>query len=141
MEGMSDSSRPYGLNPTRLFCPWDFPCKNTGVDHHLLLHGIFLTQGSYLHLFHLLHLTAGLGTLPLVLPGKHKDIWDKVKFSCLYLYGFIFLFNLHIIQFTLFGIQIYEFGQAHRVMYIQPPQPQPQNFLILLHAVNTSNRC
>ena len=31
---MSDSSRPHGLQPTRLFCPWDFPGKSTGVGCH-----------------------------------------------------------------------------------------------------------
>ena len=30
----------------RLLCPWDFPGKNTGVDGHFLLQGIFQTQGS-----------------------------------------------------------------------------------------------
>ena len=30
---------------TRLLCPWDFPGKNTGVDCHFLLQGIFPTQG------------------------------------------------------------------------------------------------
>ena len=28
---MSDSLRPHGLEVARLFCPWDFPGKNTGV--------------------------------------------------------------------------------------------------------------
>ena len=28
---MSHSLWPHGLEPTRLFCPWDFPGKNTGV--------------------------------------------------------------------------------------------------------------
>ena len=28
---------------TRLFCPWDFPGKNTGVSCHFLLQGILLT--------------------------------------------------------------------------------------------------
>ena len=36
---------PYRLQPTRLLCPWNFPVKNTGVDCHFLLPGIFLTQG------------------------------------------------------------------------------------------------
>ena len=35
---MSDSSRPYGLQPTRLLCPWDFPGKSTGVGCHCLLY-------------------------------------------------------------------------------------------------------
>ena len=34
---MSDSSRPYGLQSTRLLCPWDFPSKSTGVGCHCLL--------------------------------------------------------------------------------------------------------
>ena len=43
---MSDSLRPHGLQPTRLFCPWDSPSKNTGLGCHSLLQGIFLTEGS-----------------------------------------------------------------------------------------------
>ena len=34
---VSDSSRPHGLQPTRLLCPWDFPGKSTGVGCHRLL--------------------------------------------------------------------------------------------------------
>ena len=30
---------------TRLLCPWGSPGKNTGVSGHVLLQGIFLTQG------------------------------------------------------------------------------------------------
>ena len=39
--------RPYGLQPSRLFCLWDTdsPSKNTGVDCHYLLQGIFQMQG------------------------------------------------------------------------------------------------
>ena len=47
---MSDSLWPPGLLPTRLFCPWDFPGKNTGAGFHFLLQGIFPTQGSNPHL-------------------------------------------------------------------------------------------
>ena len=28
-----------GLGPTRLLCPWDFLCKNTGISCHALLQG------------------------------------------------------------------------------------------------------
>ena len=34
---VSDSSRPHGLQPTRLLCPWDLPGKSTGVGCHCLL--------------------------------------------------------------------------------------------------------
>ena len=42
---VSDTLRPHGLLSTRLFCPWDFPGKNTGVRFHFLLQEFFLTQG------------------------------------------------------------------------------------------------
>ena len=35
---ISNSSRPHGLQPTRLLHPWDFPGKSTGVACHCLLH-------------------------------------------------------------------------------------------------------
>ena len=34
---VSDSSRPHGLQPSRLLHPWDFPGKSTGVGCHCLL--------------------------------------------------------------------------------------------------------
>ena len=49
---MSNSLWPHGLQPTRLFCPWDFPGRNTGVGCHFLLQGIFLTQGLNPGLLH-----------------------------------------------------------------------------------------
>ena len=43
---------PMDCSPHRFLCPWDFPGKNTRVDFHFLLQGIFLTQGSHPHLLH-----------------------------------------------------------------------------------------
>ena len=43
---MPDSLGPYGLQPTRLLYPWDFPGKDTGVGCHFFLQGIFPIQGS-----------------------------------------------------------------------------------------------
>ena len=64
------------------FCPWDSLGRNTGVDWHALLQGIFPTQGSNPCLLCLLHWQAG--SLPLVpLVGK----WNKVKLlSCVRLF-------------------------------------------------------
>ena len=31
---VSDPQWPYGLQPTRLLCPWDFPGRSTGVGCH-----------------------------------------------------------------------------------------------------------
>ena len=47
---VSNSLRPYWLQPTRVLCPWDSPGKNTGMGCHSLLPGSFPTQGSNLHL-------------------------------------------------------------------------------------------
>ena len=52
--------------PHQLLSPWNSPGKNTGVGCCALLQGIFLTQGSNLHLLHLLHWQAG--SLPLMPP-------------------------------------------------------------------------
>ena len=52
---VSDSLQPRGLKPSRLLYPWDFPGKNTGVNVHFLLQGIFQAQGLNLCLLHLLY--------------------------------------------------------------------------------------
>ena len=36
--------RPHGLQPTRLFRPWDFPGKSTGVGCHCLLGSILKSR-------------------------------------------------------------------------------------------------
>ena len=65
--------------PTRLLCPQDSPGKNTGVDCHALLQGIFLTQGWNLHFFFLL--PWHVGSLPLAPPGK-----PILLFYCLFFF-------------------------------------------------------
>ena len=52
---LSESLWPHWLQPTKLLCPWDSPSKDIGVGCHALLQGIFLTQGSNLHLLWLQH--------------------------------------------------------------------------------------
>ena len=52
---MSDSLWPHGLWPARPLCPQSFPGKDPGVGCHLLLQGIFPTQGSNPCLLCLLH--------------------------------------------------------------------------------------
>ena len=41
---VSSSLHPCGLQPVRLRCPWDSPCKNPGMGCHALLQGIFQTR-------------------------------------------------------------------------------------------------
>ena len=68
---MSNSLQPYGLQPTRLLCPWDSPGKTTGVGCHALLWGIFPTQGLNPHLLRLLHWQAN--SLPLMPTGSSSS--------------------------------------------------------------------
>jgi len=44
---MSDSSRPHGLQPTRLLRPWDFPGKSTGVGCRCLLRPLVLLPHNF----------------------------------------------------------------------------------------------
>ena len=49
---VSHSSRPHGLQPTRLLHPWDFPGKSTGVGCHCLLQGsVLMASFSLNYLF------------------------------------------------------------------------------------------
>ena len=83
---VSDSLQP--LQPARLLCPWDFPGKNTGVDCHFILQGIFPTQGSNSHLFCLLHWQAD--SWPLSHLESHHGVRllycdrKKLKHFCLF---------------------------------------------------------
>ena len=56
------------------FCPWGFPGKNTGVNCHFLLQGLFLTQGSNLSFLHW-----QAGSLPLSRLGTFQ--FSSVQFS------------------------------------------------------------
>ena len=43
---MSNSLWPHGLPPTRFFCPWNSPGKNTRVGFHFLLHNVMILGGN-----------------------------------------------------------------------------------------------
>ena len=60
-------STTWSIQPTRLFCPWDSPGKNTGVGCHALLQGIFPTQGLNPRLF---CISRWVLYLPVAPPGK-----------------------------------------------------------------------
>ena len=85
LQAKSLQSRPTLCNPMECsppgpFAHGDFPGKNTGVDCHALLQGIFPTQGSNLHLLCLLHWQAG--SFPLAPPGKSL-LYDGDGTNCL----------------------------------------------------------
>ena len=68
--------------PTRLLRPWASPGKSTGVGCHLLLQGTFLTHGSNLRLFHLLHWQADSSPPhPLGNPPRQLLIAVKLQFA------------------------------------------------------------
>ena len=82
--GMLVSLQLYGMQFTRLFCPWNFPGKNIGVCCHSLLQRTFPTQRSNSHL--LCHLQRQVDSLPLVPPGKPHITNVSVLFHLLLLY-------------------------------------------------------
>ena len=77
----SDSLQPHGLQPARLLCPWDSPGKNTEVGCHILLQGIFPTQGSNPCLLCLLPWQPG--SLSLAPPGKPQERLAVTRWSLL----------------------------------------------------------
>ena len=75
---MSNSLWPLRLQPTRLFCPWDSPGKESGMGCHALLQGLFPTQGlnpcllSFLHCRWILyHWTTGEAHLSIYLSSVY----------------------------------------------------------------------
>ena len=107
---MSDYLQPYGLQPTRLLRPWDFPGKNIGAGSHSCLQGIFPNKGSNLHFLHQqvdsLPLSyqrspcMGLNTYRINLQNKIYSCNYIIICNMLYLYGYTYthdsgmLFNL-----------------------------------------------
>ena len=89
---------PVSLFPTlwivahQSLCPWNFPGKNTGVDCHFLLKGIFLTQGLNPRLLHLLHWQADSLPLSHWLFSNIKNHLNYV-FTCIPFYGWV-IFHL-----------------------------------------------
>ena len=71
-----DCLQPHGLQPTRLFCPLDFPGKDTGVGCHFLIQGIFLTQGLNPGLLHCRQILYQLSY-----KGNPKELREELTFS------------------------------------------------------------
>ena len=109
---MSNSLRPYRLQPARLLCSWNSPGKNTRMGCHFLLQGIFPTQGLTLCLLYCKQ------TLPSEPPGKpiciilvintQEVLWNEIPkavaedpcvYRCSMVYGEdMFLMVFHIRQ-------------------------------------------
>ena len=80
---VSNSLRPYGPEPARLLCPWDFPGKNTAVGRYFFLQGIFPTQRSNLCLLHW-----QADSLPLSYQGSPDILFPpKIMLNCSWAVG------------------------------------------------------
>ena len=77
---------------TSLLCLWNSPGKNTGVGSHVLLQGIFLTQGSnpgLPHCRHILYHPRHQGNPSITeLSSKKWYIGDRLTVKCLENAGF-----------------------------------------------------
>ena len=87
---MSNFLQPHGLQPVRLFCPWDFPGKNTRVGCRFLFQGIFPTQGLNWLVLH--SLGYSLPQIPLGIPDKFfrtclKKIYVTTEVKFVFYYG------------------------------------------------------
>ena len=71
---MSNSVQTHGEEPTKLFCPWDSPGKNTGVGCYVLLQEIFPTQHLYIYTYIHIKNTARLST------SKFCSLSSKYKY-------------------------------------------------------------
>ena len=99
---MSDSLWPHGPQPARLLCPWDCPGKNAEVGCHVLLQGIFPTQGSNPHVLGLLHWQ--VGSLLLTPPGK-TSLWIYLVIINMQ-QGCLAQSNKHLPSCTLFSLLV-----------------------------------
>ena len=62
----------YGLQPTRLLRPWDFPGKSTGMGCHCLLRAVYVFQCYSLNLSHPLLPIFWLGCFVVVVVGLYE---------------------------------------------------------------------
>ena len=125
---VSDSSRPHELQPTRLLCLWNSPGKNTGVDCHSLLQGIFPTQGSNPRLLHcrqILYSLSHLGSHLIV--SKALSNWTPDSLSR----NFMFTVQQEhsgLFQFTelancLFSLRAFELIKFSFCLFTPPTSP------------------
>ena len=122
---MSDCLRPHGLQPNRLFCPWNSPGKNTGVGCHALLQEFFLNRALNLGLLHCRQILYCLGKslyflyLTEILDGSEKsfrvrNIWVTFPVFCLFLIAGVTLNKL--LYFLTLHFLIYQMGFCEKLV-------------------------
>ena len=92
---VSDSSRPHGLQPTRLPHPWVFPGKSTGVGCHCLLWSFNFTQRQFIgNLSYIWRRQLDGGAWWASIYGVAQS-WTWLKWlSSSYIYKILLLFNV-----------------------------------------------
>ena len=113
---VSDFLQPHGLYTARLLCPWNSPGKNTGVDYHPLLQGIFQTQRSNLSLLHcrlILYHPSHQGSCKNTGAGSYSLLW------------------------RIFPIQVSNLGLLHCRQILSPSEPprKPKNIGMHSHSL------
>ena len=98
---VSDSVQSYGLLAASLLWPWYSPGKNTGVDSHSLLQGIFLIKRSNLCLLH---------WRQILYHPNHQDLNNIIRYITFRkekMFKNIFQIYLYIFLLEILMIQIY----------------------------------
>ena len=94
--------QPQGPQPTRILCPWNSPGKNTRVDCHFLLQGIFPTQGLNSCLLQMFPIIAYYEILSIIsLYNKSLLLIYLYIIVCIYIFKFYFIFKLYNIVLVL----------------------------------------
>ena len=88
------------LQPTRLFCPLNFPGKNTGMGYQFLLQRIFLTQGWNPQLLQLLHCRWILYHWATGEAHNGLLLWERFRSSIPRFYTIKYMFQKKLIQRT-----------------------------------------
>ena len=142
---VSNSLQPCGLQPARLLCPWGFSRQKSWKSCHALFQGIFLTQGSSLHLlcllterqvlYHQCHLGRPkclliyINTTSLVEPCKfqHWNIYDGCFLLTICFASSVKLSQIHnkmiSVQFSLSVVS--DSLRPHESQHVRPPCPSP----------------
>ena len=78
---VSDPQQPHGLQPSRLYHPWDIPGKSTGVGCHFLLQNrcIVDIKFRFVIYFHLIHLSVYVNLYLTHIPAKEHCYKERKK--------------------------------------------------------------
>ena len=135
---VSDSVQPYGLQPTRLLCPWDSPGRNTGAGCHFLLQNCHI----YANIFMILQMGI-LGALEGGRLGAKAPffVWAPwgvcVKQCCLRTAApnqqHHFFFFCHFIVFSWMIIVLQNF-------VVWKPEPRENKQVVQIHTISLSRR-